>query len=67
MDEAVLLFVSLTFAPFSYRHTLLRGLHREISSAAGRMRQAEIAARQLMALLVTASPRSGDRTTRRHA
>ena len=59
VEEAVLLFVSLTFAPFSYRHTLLRGLNREISSAPGRARQAELAARQLMTLL--ASPRSGDR------
>jgi TetR/AcrR family transcriptional regulator len=61
VEEAVLLFVSLTFAPFSYRHTLLRGLHRELVSAAGRARQAELAARQLTALL--ASPRSGDRGT----
>ena len=48
VEEAVLLFVSLTFAPFSYRHTLLRGLNREISSAPGRARQAELAARPLM-------------------
>jgi hypothetical protein len=65
VEEAVLLFVSLTFAPFSYRHTLLRGLHREISSAPGRARQADLAACQLMTLL--ASPRSGDRATRGRA
>ena len=63
VEEAVLLFVSLTFAPFSYRHTLLRGLGRELASESGRARQADTTARQLMTLL--ASPRSGDRPAAR--
>ena len=67
VEEAVLVFVSLTFAPFSYRHTLLRALRRELSSPGGRARQAELAAEQLIALIGSGerpSPRSGDRARR---
>lgn len=50
-EEAVLLFVSLTFAPFSYRHTLLRSVGLELISERGRRRQAKLAAAQLMSFL----------------
>jgi TetR/AcrR family transcriptional regulator len=50
-SEAVLLFVSLTFAPFSYRHTLLRSVGLEVISERGRRRQARLAAAQLMNLV----------------
>ncbi len=49
--EAVLLFVSLTFAPFSYRHTLLRSVGLELISECGRRRQARLTAVQLMNLV----------------
>jgi AcrR family transcriptional regulator len=49
--EAVLLFVSLTFAPFSYRRTLLRSVGLEVVSERGRRRQARLAAAQLMSLV----------------
>jgi AcrR family transcriptional regulator len=52
VQEAVLLFVSLTFAPFSYRHTLLRSVGLEVISGRGRRRQARLAATQLMGFLV---------------
>jgi AcrR family transcriptional regulator len=51
VPEAVLLFVSLTFAPFSYRHTLLRSVGLEVISERGRRRQARLAAAQLMNLV----------------
>jgi AcrR family transcriptional regulator len=51
VEEAVLLFVSLTFAPFSYRHTLLRSVSLEVDSERGRRRQARLAAAQLMNLV----------------
>lgn len=51
VEEAVLLFVSLTFAPFSYRHTLLRSVGLEMISERGRRRQARLAAVQLMNLV----------------
>ncbi|MFI4990929.1 MAG: TetR/AcrR family transcriptional regulator [Solirubrobacterales bacterium] len=51
VKEAVLLFVSLTFAPFSYRHTLLRSIDLELASEGGLHRQARLTAGQLMNLL----------------
>lgn len=51
VKEAVLLFVSLTFAPFSYRHTLLRSVGLELTSERGLRRQARLSAAQLMHLL----------------
>ncbi len=51
VSEAVLLFVSLTFAPFSYRHTLLRSVGLEVISERGRRRQARLTAAQLMNLV----------------
>jgi AcrR family transcriptional regulator len=50
-QEAVLLFVSLTFAPFSYRRTLLRSVGVEVISERGRRRQARLTADQLMHFL----------------
>ncbi len=49
--EAVLLFVSLTFAPFSYRHTLLRSVGLELLDERGLKRQAKLTADQLMHFL----------------
>ncbi len=51
VPEAVVLFVSLTFAPFSYRHTLLRSVGLEVITERGRRRQARLAAAQLMNLV----------------
>jgi AcrR family transcriptional regulator len=51
VPEAVLLFVALTFAPFSYRRTLLQSVGLEVTSERGRRRQARLAAAQLMNLL----------------
>jgi TetR/AcrR family transcriptional regulator len=51
VPEAVLLFVSMTFAPFSYRHTLLRSVGLDVTSERGRRRQARLAAAQLMSLV----------------
>jgi len=51
VPEAVLLFVSLTFAPFSYRHTLLRSVGLDVTSERGRRRQARLAAALLMGLV----------------
>ena len=51
VDEAVPLFIALTFAPFSYRHTLMRAVQRDMSSPHGRRRQAKLAVEQLMRLL----------------
>jgi AcrR family transcriptional regulator len=50
-EEAVLLFVALTFTPFSYRRTLMRAASREPGSSSGRRRQATLAVEQLMAFL----------------
>jgi AcrR family transcriptional regulator len=51
VEEAVLLFVSLTFAPLSYRHTLLPAVGVEVDSVAGIRRQARLAADQMMHFL----------------
>jgi TetR/AcrR family transcriptional regulator len=51
VDEAVLLFIALTFAPFSYQATLMRALGRDLSQAADRRRQIGFAVDQLMYLL----------------
>jgi AcrR family transcriptional regulator len=51
VEQAVLLFVSLTFAPLSYRHTLLPALGVEVTSASGIRRQAKLAVEQMMHLL----------------
>jgi hypothetical protein len=51
VPEAVLLFVSLTFSPFSYRHTLLQSVGLEVISERGRRRQAKLTAAQLMNLV----------------
>jgi TetR/AcrR family transcriptional regulator len=51
VGEAVLLFVSLTFAPFSYRNTLLRSVGLDVVDERGLRRQAKLAADQLMHFL----------------
>lgn len=51
VDEAVLLFVALTFAPLSYRSTLLRAVDRDLRRPADRRRHVALAADELMALI----------------
>ena len=51
VEDAVLLFVALTFAPISYSNTLMRAVGRDLRRPAARRRQAEMAVAQLMALI----------------
>jgi AcrR family transcriptional regulator len=51
VEEAVLLFITLTFAPFSYRRTLMEAVGRDLGSHRGRRAQAKLTADQLMYLL----------------
>jgi AcrR family transcriptional regulator len=51
VDEAILVFVGLTFAPITLRHTLMRAVRRDLGRTAGRRRQAQLAADQLMRLM----------------
>lgn len=51
VGDAILLFVVLTFAPISYRNTLLRSVGRDLGTPAGRRRQVKLAVDQLMLLL----------------
>jgi AcrR family transcriptional regulator len=52
VDDAVLLFVALTYAPLAHRHTLMRAVGRDLDDPGERHRHAALAARQLHALLV---------------
>lgn len=51
VHDAVLLFISLTFAPLSYRHTLLVSLERDLSVPRVRKRHITLAVDQMMHLL----------------
>jgi TetR/AcrR family transcriptional regulator len=51
VEQAVLVFVSLTFAPVSYRRTLLRAVDLDLGVERERRRQARLTADQLMQLL----------------
>lgn len=51
VDEATLLFVSLTFAPLAHRATLMAALERDLSDAAVRCKHVKLVVDQLMALL----------------
>jgi TetR/AcrR family transcriptional regulator len=51
VEEAVLLFVSLTFAPVSYRSTLLPALGLDATTPAGIRRQTRLAVGQMMHFL----------------
>jgi AcrR family transcriptional regulator len=51
VEDAVLLFVALTFTPVSYRNTLLPAVGVEVSTPAGIRRQAKLAVDQLMHFL----------------
>ena len=53
VDDAVLLFVSLTFAPVSYRNTLMRAVERELTRPAVVRRHVRLVVDQLMHLLTT--------------
>jgi AcrR family transcriptional regulator len=51
VDDAVLLFVALTFAPMSYSNTLMRAVKRDLGRPAARRRQVDLTVAQLMRLL----------------
>jgi AcrR family transcriptional regulator len=51
VEEAVLLFIALTFAPFSYRNTLMRAVGRDLRTSRGRTQQGELVVDQVMLLL----------------
>jgi AcrR family transcriptional regulator len=51
VQEAVLLFVALTFAPFSFQNTLMRAVGRDLASPRGRTQQGKLAVEQMMLLL----------------
>lgn len=51
VEDAVLLFVSLTFAPISYRSTLLPALGVEVATPAGVRRQTKLAVEQMISFL----------------
>ena len=51
VEDAVLLFVSLTFAPVSYRNTLLPALGADVATPAGIRRQTTLAVEQMMRFL----------------
>jgi TetR/AcrR family transcriptional regulator len=49
--EAILVFVALTFTPIALRNTLMRAVSRDLTKAASRRQQAELAVDQLMHLM----------------
>jgi AcrR family transcriptional regulator len=51
VEDAVLLFISLTFAPVAHRHTFLASLGRDLSDPRVRRRHVAMAADQMMHLL----------------
>ena len=51
IEDAVLLFTLLTFAPHSYRRTLMPALGLAVQSDSGRRRQARFAAEQVLELI----------------
>lgn len=51
VEEAVLLFVALTFAPISYRNTLLPALGVDVTTPAGIRRQTKLAVAEMMHFL----------------
>jgi len=51
VDDAVLLFVSLTFFPLAHRHTFLTSLGRDLSEPRVRRRHIKVAVEQMMHLL----------------
>jgi AcrR family transcriptional regulator len=51
VEDAVLLFVTLTYAPAAHRTTMLAGVGRELDTAAGRSHHVELVADQMMRLV----------------
>ncbi len=51
VNDAVLLFIALTFAPVSYRNTLMRAVDRDLERPAGRRAQVELVVEHLMHLI----------------
>ena len=58
VDDVVLLFVSLTFAPVSYRNTLMRAIDRDLTRPAAVRRHVKLVVGQLMHQLVNADATS---------
>lgn len=56
-SDAVLLFIALTFAPVSYRNTLMRAVDRNLNSPSGRQAQVRLVVDQLMHLIAAEKPR----------
>jgi AcrR family transcriptional regulator len=51
VEDALLLFIALTFAPMSFSNTLMRAVRRELRKPAARKRQVKLAVSELMHLL----------------
>jgi TetR/AcrR family transcriptional regulator len=51
VDDAVLLFVALTFAPLAHRSTLMRAIGRDLADASVRRRHGKLVVEQMMRLL----------------
>jgi TetR/AcrR family transcriptional regulator len=51
VEDAVLLFISLTFSPLAHRHTFLVSLGRDLTEPQARRRHIKLAADQMMHLL----------------
>ena len=51
VEDAILVFIALTFAPMSLRNTLMTSLGRDLAASAARRRQVDLAVDQLMHLL----------------
>jgi hypothetical protein len=56
VEDAVLLFISLTFSPIANRNTFLVALGRDLSDPQVRRRHVKLAVGQMMHLLVAGSP-----------
>ncbi|MGH2858941.1 MAG: TetR/AcrR family transcriptional regulator [Solirubrobacteraceae bacterium] len=51
VDDAILVFIGLTFTPASYQHTLMRSIGRDLARPRDRRRQVALAVSQLMHLI----------------
>ena len=51
VQDAVLLFISLTFSPLAHRHTFLASLGRDLTDPQVRKRHVKLAVEQMMHLL----------------
>jgi hypothetical protein len=51
VNDAIVVFIALTFSPMSLRHTLMKSLDRDLTRGAARRQQVTLAVTQLMHLL----------------